>query len=100
MKKLLIIDFPFAGPFGNDLANKLDVLAQKIKDEPGFIWKVWTEDPEAKRSGGVYLFESEESCLVYLHKHLERLSTIVEKEEVKYYLRDLNDDLNKISFIS
>ncbi len=70
MKKLLLIDFPFAGPFGSELAEKLDYLVKDIKNEPGFIWKIWTEDSEKKRSGGIYLFDNEESCLIYLHNKI------------------------------
>ena len=41
MAKLLQIDFPFAGPFGDDMAVALRELAESIASEPGFIWKIW-----------------------------------------------------------
>jgi hypothetical protein len=44
MKKLVQVDFPYGGSFGAEMANELKELAESIKDEPGFIWKIWTED--------------------------------------------------------
>lgn len=41
--KLLQVDFDFTGPFGEEMAEKLAGLAESINNEPGFIWKIWTE---------------------------------------------------------
>ena len=60
MKKLLQLHFAFNGPFGQEMSDGLKDLAESINNEPGFIWKVWTENKEAKEAGGIYLFESEE----------------------------------------
>lgn len=73
MKTLLQVDFPFPGPFGRDMANAMKELAESIAQEPGFIWKVWTENPDTKEAGGIYLFEDEASARAYLEKHSARL---------------------------
>lgn len=73
MKTLLQVDFPFTGPFGEEMANAMKDLAESIAKEPGFIWKVWTENPETNEAGGIYLFEDEASARAYLQKHTERL---------------------------
>lgn len=73
MKTLLQVDFPFTGPFGEDMTNAMKDLAESIAQEPGFIWKVWTENPETKEAGGIYLFKDEASARAYLKKHTERL---------------------------
>lgn len=73
MKTLLQVDFPFAGPFGDDMANAMKELAESIAQEPGFVWKVWTENPDTKEAGGIYLFEDEASARNYLEKHTARL---------------------------
>lgn len=73
MKKLLQIDFPYQGPFGKQMAEAYSGLAQSICEEPGLIWKIWTENEAAQASGGIYLFESEETARAYLIKHTERL---------------------------
>lgn len=39
----------------------------------GQIWKIWTENAEESRAGGLYLFADETSALAYLRKHQERL---------------------------
>ncbi len=73
MKTLLQVDFPFTGPFGDDMTSAMKDLAESIAQEPGFIWKVWTENPETQEAGGIYLFEDETSARAYLEKHTARL---------------------------
>lgn len=73
MKTLLQVDFPFDGPFGEGMVNAMTELAQSIADEPGLIWKIWTENEDAKEAGGIYLFEDEAYARVYLAKHTARL---------------------------
>ena len=73
MASLLQIDFPFEGPFGAAMAAQLGELASSIAEEPGLIWKIWTENPQERTAGGIYLFGDETSARAYLDKHLERL---------------------------
>jgi len=73
MATLLQIDFPFGGPFGADMAQALDGLARSINDEPGFLWKIWTENAAAGTAGGIYLFADNASAEAYLAKHSARL---------------------------
>ena len=75
MAVILQIDFAFQGPFGGDLAGAMVELAESISREPGFIWKIWTEDPENERAGGVYLFRDQQSAQAYQAMHLERLKS-------------------------
>lgn len=42
--KLLQVDFEFSGPFGEEMSNALVDLAKSINNEPGMIWKIWTEN--------------------------------------------------------
>ena len=78
MPKLLQIDFPFNGPFGKEMTKVLNELALSITEEPGFIWKIWTEKESLKEAGGIYLFESEEAAGAYLKKHTARLKDLGE----------------------
>ena len=48
MAKLLQVDFEFHGPFGEEMSNALVDLAQSINQEPGMIWKIWTESEKDK----------------------------------------------------
>lgn len=68
-KKLLQLHFAFNGPFGSEMSRQLVELAESINQEPGFIWKVWTENEKNQEAGGLYLFENEETALAYLNKH-------------------------------
>ena len=70
---LVQFDFPFNGPFGADLAAALQGLAQSINEEPGFLWKIWTEDAAAGQAGGIYLFRDRASAEAYVAKHSARL---------------------------
>ena len=50
MSKLVQFDFNFAGPFGEELTNALAGLAQSINQEPGFIWKIRTENAQTGKA--------------------------------------------------
>ena len=96
MAKLLQIDFPFSGPFGHQMAEALRELAVSITEEPGFIWKIWTENDPEKEAGGIYLFETEETAKAYLVKHTERLKGLG-ITEVHAKIFDVNEALSQIT---
>jgi hypothetical protein len=70
---ILQIDFVDPRPWEADRVEKLSDLAHLIADVPGLIWKVWTENPDTKEAGGVYLFQDEASMREYLAAHTIRL---------------------------
>lgn len=96
MHKLLQVDFPFNGPFGDEMAGALNELAQSISEEPGFIWKIWTENEPLGEAGGIYLFDSEESADAYLTKHTARLKDLG-VSEVRGRIYDINVQLSSIT---
>ena len=96
MAKLLQIDFHYTGPFGKEMAEGLNDLAISIAEEPGFIWKVWTERESDQLAGGIYLFESEETAQAYLDKHLARIGSFG-VSEARAYIFDVNEDLCAIT---
>lgn len=73
-RTLLQIDFPYAGPMGAEMAAAMDGLARDIAGEEGFLWKIWTENAETGRAGGIYFFADPENAARYLKKHTERLA--------------------------
>ncbi|WP_257352172.1 monooxygenase [Pseudalkalibacillus decolorationis] len=73
MAYILQVDFKMDGPFGDQMAQEFSDIAKGINEEEGFLWKIWTEDSEAKEAGGIYLFKSKESAQKYLIMHTERL---------------------------
>ena len=73
MTVLLQIDFPFSGPWGEDMAAGMEALATSIAAEPGLQWKIWTENSEAGEAGGIYLFADRASAEAYLQMHRARL---------------------------
>ncbi|OSI08909.1 Putative monooxygenase ydhR [Neisseria animaloris] len=96
MKKLLQMHFSFRGPFGSEMADQLRELAESINQEPGFIWKVWTESEKNQEAGGIYLFENEETALAYVEKHSARLKTFG-INEIIYKIFDINEPLTLIN---
>jgi hypothetical protein len=96
MHKLLQIDFPYRGPFGEKMTQALNDLAFSITEEPGFVWKIWTEEESIKEAGGIYLFESAETAAVYLKKHTARLKDLG-VHEVRGRIYDINMGLSKIT---
>ncbi len=70
---LLQFDFPFEGPWGEEMAKAMHDLATDIAAEDGLVWKIWTENPEERRAGGIYVFRDAASAARYRAKHAERL---------------------------
>lgn len=96
MAYLLQVDFKMDGPFGEGMSTAFVDLAKSINDEPGVIWKIWTEDETAKESGGVYLFETKESAEKYLEMHSARLASfgIV---DIRAKVFEINESLSLIN---
>ena len=96
MSKLVQFDFKFAGPFGEELTNAMEGLAQSINQEPGFIWKIWTENAQTGEAGGIYIFTDEASATAYISKHSERLKAFgVAAVNVKIF--DINEGLSRLT---
>ncbi|MCG6463321.1 monooxygenase [Vibrio parahaemolyticus] len=96
MAKLLQVDFEFHGPFGEEMSNTLVDLAQSINQEPGMIWKIWTESEKDKLGGGIYLFEDEATAQAYLEMHVTRLRKMG-VVEVRGQIFDINVPLTAIN---
>lgn len=96
MSKLLQVDFDFTGPFGEEMSEMLAELAESINNEPGFIWKIWTESKKDQLGGGIYLFEDEASANAYLKMHSARLKEMGVKE-IRGQIFDVNIPLSTIN---
>ena len=74
----------------------MDGLARSIAQEPGFIWKIWTENRATQEGGGIYLFTDEESARAYIAKHSARLKGFgIENINAKIF--DVNIPLSQIT---
>lgn len=73
MSYILQVDFPYAGPWGQAMSEAMEGLARSIAEEPGLLWKIWTENEAAGEAGGIYLFEDMPSAETYLAMHAARL---------------------------
>jgi len=71
----LQFEFPYDGPWGEAMAVHLDGLAHQIAAEDGLTWKIWTENPDAKRAGGIYQFQDAAAAERYRRKYIELLTS-------------------------
>lgn len=74
MNFLVQVDFPYSGPFGEEMSEAMRGLAEDIAAEPGLVWKIWTESGQEKMAGGIYLFDNEADARRYVDKHTARLT--------------------------
>lgn len=96
MATLVVFEFPFEGPWGDDMATAFKPLAQDIAAEKGLIWKVWTEARERQTAGGAYLFDSADAADAYTRKHSERLAGFgIKAIDVRRF--EVNDSLSAIT---
>jgi len=93
---LLQLHFDFKGPFGAEMSRQLVELAESINHEPGFIWKIWTENEANNEAGGIYLFHDEETALAYIKKHAARLKSLG-IEEIIFKIFAVNEPLTAIN---
>jgi len=94
--KLVQFDFAYSGPFGEDMAKAFDGLARSIPEEPGLLWKIWTENKAEREAGGIYLFADETSARAYITKHTARLKEFG-IANVNAKLFDVNGPLTEIT---
>lgn len=93
---ILQVDFPFSGPFGQDMAQAMRPLAEDITGEDQLLWKIWTEDADSQQAGGIYLFTSKEAAETYLDKHSERLQA-AGVQDIRSRIFQVNQPLSLIN---
>jgi len=96
MLYLLQVDFPYPGPWGDEMASAMTGLAQSITNEPGLLWKLWTENQARGEAGGIYLFSDLPSAEAYLEMHTARLKSFG-IAQVNGKIFAVNDALSRIN---
>lgn len=94
--KLVQFDFPYGGPWGEEMAQAHSGLAKVIGDTPGLVWKIWIENREKGEAGGIYLFADEKSAADYIKEHTARLEGFGLKN-IRAKVFDVNEGLNRIT---
>lgn len=102
MQVILQVDFPYQGPWGDEMASAMEELAGSINQEPGFIWKIWTENPSTQKAWGIYLFASPQQAQAYLEKHSARLKSfgVPEVRGEIFAVNNALSQLNQAQFIT
>jgi hypothetical protein len=81
---------------GSNLTESAKGLAESINNEPGFISKIWIENQETGRSGGIYLFDTMNNAEKYVQMHSKRVVEIgATKIECEYF--EVNEPLSRIN---
>ena len=96
MKYILQVDFPYHGPFGDNMTNAMADLAKDISNESGLIWKIWTETQAENIAGGIYLFENLNDAQRYLDKHTKRLKSFG-INDIRGKIFNINEALSSIN---
>ncbi|WP_306119461.1 MULTISPECIES: monooxygenase [unclassified Roseitalea] len=92
---LVQVDFPHQGPWGDEMAQAMEGLAQSIAAEPGFVFKYWTENRDQGRAGGVYGFAGRPEAEAYLAMHSERLKGFG-YSDIRGMIFEVNETLSRI----
>ena len=71
-------------------------LAEDIAAEPNLLWKIWTEDKAAGRSGGIYPLRNRAAAEAYHAKHAAPL-TAAGVTGIEAAHRTYNADLTAIT---
>lgn len=87
MAVILQVDFPTSGPFGQEMSQAYQTLAESINQEDGMIWKIWTENSDLQEAGGIYLFDRKDNAEKYLKMHTARLTSFGIKEFEEEFFR-------------
>lgn len=92
---LVQVDFPHQGPWGDEMATAFEGLARSIAEEPGFVFKYWTEDRDQGIAGGIYGFRSRAEAEAYLAMHTARLQGFG-VSGIRGLILDVNEPLSKL----
>ncbi len=93
---LIQFDFPYSGPWGDEMTAAMGDLARDIATEDGLVWKVWTENRDEGRAGGVYVFTTRAAAEAYRDKHSERLAAFG-ITGINALIFDVNEALSEIT---
>ncbi|KOS26664.1 monooxygenase [Bacillus anthracis] len=96
MAYLLQVDFPFEGPFGEEMEKGFLGLLKRINEEEGFHWKIWTENQETKEAGGIYVFEGKQDAEKYAEMHKNRLEAAGVKD-IRVRIFNINEKLTELN---
>lgn len=96
MQYIVQVDFPYTGPFGDEMAQAFTDLAHDIANESGLIWKIWTENAQNNTAGGIYLFDNEADARRYIQKHTQRLESF-SLTNIRAVLFEANPKLSHIT---
>lgn len=75
-RTLLIVDFPYEGPWGDEMARAQNGLATELAAVRGLLFKIWTENLEERRAGGIYHFADRHAAETFLARHRARLAAM------------------------
>ena len=94
---LLQINFDFPVEYmGENLTNNAQPLAESINLEKGFISKIWIENKETARSGGIYIFDTLENARNYAEMHSKRVEQMGATNIVSEYF-EINEPLSTLN---
>ena len=94
---ILQIHFDYNGGYGDQMVAEAQALAASINNEPGFLWKIWTENEEKGIAGGIYAFDSRTNAECYAAMHMKRLKEFGMATNFHYEIMNVNAALSEIN---
>ena len=94
---ILQIHFDYTGGYGEQMLHEARELAESINNEPGFMWKIWTENQEKGIAGGIYAFDSRVHAEQYAVMHMKRLTNYGMGSNFQYEIMAVNEHLSGVN---
>ena len=78
------------------MTAKAKERALSVNLEPGFLWKIWTQDVANERPGGIYCFDTIEHANKYMQMHEARLKS-AGALDIQFKILSINEELTHIN---
>lgn len=86
----------YDGPITDEFIEGTKELARSIAEEPGVVWKIWTQEEGTNHFGSTYLFKNLDYLLKYKEMHINRLNAIG-ITEITDHIFDIMEELSEIN---
>jgi hypothetical protein len=94
--KIWDLHMRYDGPVTQEFLEGTKQLAESIAQEPGILWKIWTQEEGTNHFGSTYLFRSLGDLKKYKEMHLKRLEAFG-ITDIQDHVFDIMEDLSRIN---
>lgn len=95
-QKIWDIHLTYDGEVTEEFIQGTIGLAKSIAEEPGVVWKIWTQKEGTNEFGSTYLFKNLDYLQAYKEMHVKRLNDFGIKV-TSDHIFDIMEDLSTIN---